>query len=250
MKVLNKSEVVQLKQVDHVYSELCILSEVNHPFIIEMKGFGQDQINLYFLQEYLPGGDLNNLILAKGFIPYEHAKFYAAQISLIFKYLHEIRIIYRDLKPENLVLNQNGFLKIIDFGFAKKIEGKTYTMCGTPNYMAPEIINNKGHSFPVDWWTLGILIYELTVGIDPFNDEDTFIVYQKIIKGKMKFPKNYDKDSKSFIKHLLVADVNKRYGSLNNGKEIFEHKWIKSIDMKKLLLFQIEAPFIPQDRNM
>ena len=214
-----------------------------------MKGFSQDNINLYFVQEYLAGGDLNKLISNKGKIPFEQAKFYCAQISSIFQYLHGIRIIYRDLKPENLVLNTNGYLKLIDFGFAKKIEGKTYTMCGTPNYMAPEIINNKGHSFPVDWWTLGILLYELTVGIDPFYDEDTFIVYQKIIKGKMKFPKNYEKEAKSLIKHLLVADVNKRYGSLNNGKEIFEHRWIKPIDLIKLQAFQIEAPYIPQENR-
>ena len=246
VKILNKSEVLRLKQSDHVYSELCILSEVSHPFIIEMYGFAQDQLNLYFIQEYLSGGDLYNLLMIQGEIPSEQAKFYAIQISLVFQYLHMLRIIYRDLKPENLVLAVNGYLKLIDFGFAKKIEGKTYTMCGTPNYMAPEIINNKGHSFPVDWWTLGILVYEFMVGTDPFNDEDTYIVYQKIIKGKMKFPRNFDKDAKSFIKHLLVADVNKRYGCLNNCKEIFEHRWFKSIDIYKLLSLELSSPFKPQ----
>ena len=234
VKILNKSEVLRLKQSDHVYSELCILSEVSHPFIIEMYGFAQDQFNLYFIQEYLSGGDLYNLLMIQGEIPSEQAKFLVVVIVLVW-----VLVL-------NLVLAVNGYLKLIDFGFAKKIEGKTYTMCGTPNYMAPEIINNKGHSFPVDWWTLGILVYEFMVGTDPFNDEDTYIVYQKIIKGKMKFPRNFDKDAKSFIKHLLVADVNKRYGCLNNCKEIFEHRWFKSIDIYKLLSLELSSPFKPQ----
>lgn len=127
----------------------------------------------------------------------EHTKFYAAHIITIFEYLHSKNIIYRDLKPENVLINTNGYLKLTDFGFAKLIEGKTYTLCGTPEYLAPEIILNKGkilreiitgHGKPVDWWTLGILVYEMLVGIDPFNDDDPMMIYQKIIKGKIKFP--------------------------------------------------------------
>lgn len=112
-------------------------------------------------------------------------------------------IIYRDLKPENILINTNGYLKLADFGFAKVVESKTYTLCGTPEYLSPEIILNKGHGKPVDWWTLGILIYEMLVGIDPFNDDDPMMIYQKIIKGKIKFPNNIDK----FINYLEMPNL-------------------------------------------
>lgn len=177
-------------------------------------------------------------------------RFYAAHIVTIFEYLHGKSIIYRDLKPENIILGANGYLKLTDFGFAKSIDGKTYTLCGTPEYLAPEIILNKGHSKPVDWWTLGILIYEMLVGIDPFNDDDPMMVYQKIIKGKIKFPKNVEKDAKSIIKHLLDADITKRYGCLKDGvKDILDHRWFKDFDWKSLLFMNQEAPYIPKIKN-
>lgn len=177
-------------------------------------------------------------------------RFYAAHIVTIFEYLHVKNIIYRDLKPENILISTNGYIKMTDFGFAKIIEGKTYTLCGTPEYLAPEIILNKGHGKPVDWWTLGILIYEMLVGIDPFNDDDPMMVYQKIIKGKIKFPKNIEKDAKSIIKHLLDADVTKRYGCLKDGvKDILEHRWFKGFDWKSLLFCSQEAPYIPKIKN-
>lgn len=101
--------------------------------------------------------------------------------------------MYRDLKPENILVNSNGYLKLTDFGFAKVIDQKTFTLCGTPEYLAPEIILSKGHGKPADWWTLGILLYEMLIGIDPFNDEDPMMIYQKIIKGRVNFPNSIDK---------------------------------------------------------
>jgi protein kinase A len=131
---------------------------------------------------------------------YPYIRFYAAQIIIIFDYLHKQNIIYRDLKPENILINSNGYIKLTDFGFAKKVENKTFTICGTPEYLAPEVILNKGkhnllkkgHSKPADWWTLGILAYEMLVGIDPFNDDDPMVIYQKIVVGKYYFPENID----------------------------------------------------------
>ena len=168
----------------------------------------------------------------------------------MFEYLHSKNIIYRDLKPENILLDKSGYLKLTDFGFAKVCEGRTYTLCGTPEYLAPEILLNKGHGKPVDWWTLGVLLYEMMVGIDPFNDPYPMMVYQKIIKGKIKFPKNIDKDGKSLIKHLLVGDVSKRYGCLKRGvKDIIQHKFFENFDWNGLLFRTMRPPYVPKVKN-
>jgi len=120
-------------------------------------------------------------------------RFFAAQVVSMFEYLHSKNIIYRDLKPENILIDEDGYLKLTDFGFAKYVESRTYTLCGTPEYLAPEMLLNKGHGKPVDWWTFGILLYEMLAGIDPFSDDDPMLIYQKILKGKVKFPRSFDK---------------------------------------------------------
>jgi protein kinase A len=252
MKILKKYEIVKQKQVDHVYSEYNILSILNHPFIVELKGVNVlDPKFLYFILEYVPGGELFTLLRSKSSFPLAQAKFYIAHIITIFEYLHSKNIIYRDLKPENILINKNGYLKLTDFGFAKVLEqGKTYTLCGTPEYLAPEIILNKGHGKPVDWWTMGILLYEMLVGIDPFNDDDPMMIYQKIIKGKIRFPNSIDKDAKSLIKHLLTADTTKRFGCLKNGvKDIVNHRLFNGFDWRAFVFLKMEPPFIPKIKN-
>ena len=251
VKMLKKSEIIRMKQVDHVFSEYTILASIFHPFIVELKGVNfTDPSYLYFILEYIPGGEMFTLLRDKNSFPANQAKFYAAHIVTIFDYLHPKNIIYRDLKPENILIQPSGFLKLTDFGFAKYITGQTYTLCGTPEYLAPEIIANKGHGKPVDWWTLGVLLYEMMVGIDPFNDPDPMMVYQKIIKGKIKFPKNIDKDGKSLIKHLLVGDVSKRYGCLKRGvKDIIQHKFFENFDWNGLLFRTMRPPYVPKVKN-
>jgi protein kinase A len=139
-------------------------------------------------------------------------------VASSFEYLHSKNIIFRDLKPENLLVANDGYLKLTDFGFAKILnEGRTFTICGTPEYIAPEVILNQGHGKAVDWWTLGVLIYEMHAGIDPFNDDDPMGIYKNILRGKIQFPSSFDKDAKSLVKHLLVADLSKRYGNLKDG---------------------------------
>jgi len=160
---------------------------------VKLKGIKQDKNFIYYLLEYVPGGELFTLLRTEIVFHPDKAKFYAAQIIMVFVYLHSMDIIYRDLKPENLLISYNGYIKFIDFGLAKKVTDKTYTICGTPEYFAPEIVLNKGYSKPVDWWTLGVLVYEMMIGIDPFNDEDPMMIYQKIINGKVRFPVNFDK---------------------------------------------------------
>jgi protein kinase A len=248
MKILKKAEIVKQKQVDHVYSEYNILSILNHPFIVELKGVNvQHPQYLYLILEYVPGGELFTLLRNNTNFPVEQAKFYTAHIITIFEYLHSKNIIYRDLKPENILINKNGYLKLTDFGFAKVINNnKTYTLCGTPEYLAPEIILNKGHGKPVDWWTMGILLYEMLVGIDPFSDDDPMMIYQKIIKGKIRFPNTINKDAKSLIKHLLTADTTKRYGCLKNGvKDIVNHRLFNNFDWRAFVFLKMIPPYIP-----
>jgi len=152
------------------------------------------------------------------------------------------------LKPENLLICADGYSKLTDFGFAKVVEpgSRTYTLCGTPEYIAPEVLLNKGHGKPVDWWTLGILIYEMIVGYPPFVDEDPMGIYQKILSGKIVFPKLFDKNAKGLVKKLLTADLGKRYGNLKNGvDDIKQHKWFKDINWADLLDKKVAAPFKP-----
>ncbi len=177
LKILKKAEIIKLKQIDHILSEISILNMIDHPFIVEMDGITQDPRYLYIVLEYIPGGELFTYLRTVQNLKNEDARFYAAQVTTMFEYLHSKNIIYRDLKPENLLINSDGYLKLTDFGFAKEIDSRTYTLCGTPEYLAPEILLQKGHGKPVDWWCLGILIYEMIVGIDPFSDDEPMAVY-------------------------------------------------------------------------
>ena len=218
----------------------------NHPFIVNLTGWTQDDRYLYISLEYIAGGELFTYLRNIGRLDNNHSRLFASQITLMFEYLHSMNVIYRDLKPENLLINPDGYLKLTDFGFAKVVEGRTYTLCGTPEYLAPEILLNKGHGKPVDWWTLGIIIYEMLAGIDPFSDEDPMSIYQKILKGKVKFPRNFDKNAKSLVKHILVADLTKRYGNLKNGvNDIKNHRWFAGLDWTRVISKSIEMPYRP-----
>jgi len=240
-------EIIKSKQTDHIMNEIKILGAINHPFIITFDGFTQDDRYLYLVLELVNGGELFTYLRSVGRFNPEQAQFYAAQVVSMFEYLHSKNIIYRDLKPENILIDKSGYLKLTDFGFAKFCEGRTYTLCGTPEYLAPEILLNKGHGKPVDWWTFGVLLYEMIAGIDPFNDDDPMLIYQKILKGKLKFPSSFDSNAKSLVKHLLEADLSKRYGNLKGGvNDIKNHRFFKGMDWTKLLQLQLKPPYVPK----
>jgi len=246
LKALKKSAIIRLKQVDHIVSEKNILLMLKHPMIVNMYGCFHDSRYLYLLLEYIVGGEFFTHLRRVGHFDNETSMFYGAQITSIFEYCHSKNIIYRDLKPENILLNTDGYLKLTDFGFAKIIEYRTYTLCGTPEYIAPEVLLNKGHGKPVDWWCLGILIYEMIVGYPPFVDEDPMGIYQKILSGKIVFPKLFDKNAKALVKKLLTADLGKRYGNLKNGvDDIKNAKWFASLSWDALLARQIQSPYKP-----
>ena len=237
--------------MDHLRNEVFILSSLSNPFLVEMKGITQDNKFLYIGMEFVQGGELFTYHRKMGKFPKIQTAFYAAQVVSMFEYLHSFNVIYRDLKPENLLIGSDGYLKLADFGFAKIVKSRTYTLCGTPEYIAPEILLNKGHGKGVDWWTLGILIYEMIAGMDPFNADEPMRIYQKIIRGKIKFSRSFDSDAKSLVKHLLTADLSKRYGNLKGAsQDIKYHRFFDQINWRKLQKKQIVPPYKPQLRSI
>lgn len=246
IKMLKKAAVIKLQQVEHILSERRILSSLDHPFIVKLSGTFQDVQCLYMILEYIVGGEFFTHLRKAGKFNATTCIFYSAQITLTFEYLHASDYIYRDLKPENLLLDKQGYLKITDFGFAKKVPYKTYTLCGTPEYIAPEVLLNKGHGKGVDWWTLGILLYEMMTGQPPFIDDDPMGIYQRILAGRMIFPKYFDRKVKSLVKKLLVADLTKRHGCRKDGAEdVKSHKLFTGFDWKALLERKMTAPIVP-----
>lgn len=235
MKVLRKTEIVRLRQVEHVNAERYILSRVRHPFIVDLYATFQDSLNIYMLLSYVPGGELfTHLRRAQRFTP-DVTRFYLANIILALKYLHSFNIIYRDLKPENLLLDSRGYLRLTDFGFAKIVDDRTWTLCGTPEYLAPEIIQSDGHGKAADWWASGILAYEMMVGYPPFFDETAYGIYEKILKGKIHWPKDMDRLSRDIVKAFLHPDRSKRLGNLIGGaQDVLDHAWFRGVDWDAL----------------
>jgi len=246
LKIMKKAEVIRLKQVEHVKAEKQILCLIEHPFIVNLLTTFQDEKRLFMLLEYVNGGEIFSHLRKEGRLPNDHGRFYVGEIVLAFAYLHSLNVVYRDLKPENLLLDAHGHIKITDFGFAKVVQDRTWTLCGTPEYLAPEIIQSKGHNKAVDWWALGVLTFEMLAGYPPFYDENPFGIYQKVLAGKMEFPRHFDVKAKDIIKKLLVHDKSKRIGCLKAGvDDVKKHKWFKGLDWDLLLNRSTEAPFVP-----
>mmetsp|Transcript_23537 Transcript_23537/g.47620 ORF Transcript_23537/g.47620 Transcript_23537/m.47620 type:complete len:327 (-) Transcript_23537:1241-2221(-) len=247
IKMLRKTDVIESNHVRHVMSEKNVLNEISeekHPFIVNLHASFQDDNRLYFVMECVIGGEFFTHLRKAGRFDDYTAKFYAAHIILIFEYLHSKDVVYRDLKPENLLLDKDGFLKITDFGFAKKIRFKTYTLCGTPEYIAPELIRNQGHGKGVDWWTLGILIFEMLTGEPPFLDNSSMGVYAKIQSGRITFPRYYKSAAKKMTKGLLTAKVDDRLGCSKKGgvEDVKSSKWVANFDWEALLAKELEPP--------
>ncbi|KAH7043006.1 camp-dependent protein kinase 5 [Linnemannia elongata] len=247
MKVLKKTEVVRLKQVEHTNNEKMILERVEHPFLINLWGTFQDVRNLYMVMDYVVGGELFSVLRKSQRFPEHVARFYTCEVLLALEYLHSHAVIYRDLKPENLLLDSMGHIKITDFGFAKHVpQNMTWTLCGTPDYLAPEIIQSKGYGKAVDWWSMGVLMFEMCAGFPPFFDEDHIKLYGKIMAGKVRYPSHFQPALKDILKRLLTSDLTKRYGNLRGGAtDIKNHAWFEGVNWDQVYSRQIEAPYRP-----
>ena len=251
LKILSKSSIVESGLQDHVLTEKRIMEELNHPFILSFHCAMQDDKYIYFLLEVLLGGELFKFLRAETQFPESWSRFYSASVVLAFCELHERKIAYRDLKPENLVMDTNGFLKLVDFGLAKKVDtGKTWTLCGTPDYLAPEVILNEGHDWAVDYWALGVLIYEMTAGSPPFYADDPMEVYEKILSGHVSIPNHFSRGLADLVKKLLRTYQSKRLGRTKGGTAaIKKHKWFSGFDWKELINKSMKVPILPQVTN-
>ena len=252
LKVLKKSVILEKKLFDKIKQEIEMYEKLKHPFFFpKLIGIATNDpkyLGLFF--NFVPGGKLRSLLNRKKKFPLEQAKFYLGNILLILENMHKNKVIYRDLKPDNLLIKQNGYLTILDISYAKELKNKndlTYTLCGTPNYLAPEIILNKGYNYSIDFWSLGVILFEMLVGKDPFHSHDPMLIYQNILTNKMQFPKIIDRDAKTLINHLLVSDPTKRYGCLKNGGEdIKNHRLYNDFRWRRLADESLEAPYKPE----
>ncbi|XP_051959432.1 cGMP-dependent protein kinase 1-like isoform X1 [Xyrauchen texanus] len=250
MKILKKRHIVDTRQQEHIRSEKQIMQEAHSDFIVRLYRTFKDSKYLYMLMEACLGGELWTILRDRGSFEDSTTRFYTACVVEAFAYLHSKGIIYRDLKPENLILDHRGYAKLVDFGFAKKIGfgKKTWTFCGTPEYVAPEIILNKGHDISADYWSLGILMYELLTGSPPFSGPDPMKTYNIILRGidMIEFPKKITKNAGNLIKKLCRDSPSERLGNLKNGvKDIQKHKWFEGFNWEGLRKGTLVPPIIP-----
>ncbi|XP_035590480.1 cGMP-dependent protein kinase 1 isoform X5 [Oncorhynchus keta] len=251
MKILKKRHIVDTRQQEHIRSEKQIMQEAHSDFIVRLYRTFKDAKYLYMLMEACLGGELWTILRDRGSFEDSTTRFYTACVVEAFAYLHSKGIIYRDLKPENLILDHRGYAKLVDFGFAKKIGfgKKTWTFCGTPEYVAPEIILNKGHDISADYWSLGILMYELLTGSPPFSGPDPMKTYNIILRGidMIEFPKKITKNAANLTKKLCRDNPSERLGNLKNGvKDIQKHKWFEGFNWEGLRKGTLTPPIIPE----
>mmetsp|Transcript_26630 Transcript_26630/g.44501 ORF Transcript_26630/g.44501 Transcript_26630/m.44501 type:complete len:693 (-) Transcript_26630:350-2428(-) len=251
LKCQAKRSIVESGLQEHVLNEMRVMRKINHPYIAKLYVALQDTQYIYFVLELLQGGELFTHLRNRGKLSEQTARFYAATVVYAFSTLHAKKIAYRDLKPENLVMDSKGYVKLVDFGLAKQLlSGKTWTLCGTPDYLAPEIILNEGHDLAVDYWALGVLIFEMVVGAPPFYAEDPMEVYEKILSGNPSMPTFFTRNLSDLCKKLLRSQQGKRLGNTRGGTAaVVKHKWFSSFDWASIENGEAKAPYTPNIKS-
>ncbi|GAB9473061.1 Agc protein kinase [Globisporangium polare] len=248
MKILSKAHLLKRKQVEHTKTERRVLSVASHPFIVGLHYAFQTQAKLYFVLDYCPGGELFFHLSRMGKFDETMSRFYAAELVVALEHLHSLGVVYRDLKPENILLDEMGHIKLADFGLAKdevtEIDSGATSLCGTPEYLAPEVLARKGHGTAVDWWGLGMVLYEMLTGLPPWYTRNRQELFARIREAPLEIPKYLSADAASLIAHLLHREPEKRLGS-RGAAEVKAHRFFRSVDWDGLLWS--EPPFKPSD---
>eukprot|EP00826_Nyctotherus_ovalis_P007527 TRINITY_DN1189_c0_g1_i18.p1 TRINITY_DN1189_c0_g1~~TRINITY_DN1189_c0_g1_i18.p1 ORF type:complete len:539 (+),score=134.93 TRINITY_DN1189_c0_g1_i18:73-1689(+) len=244
MKQIRKDTIIKRKMVATITSEKEVLKSIRHPFLANMEFAFQTLSHIYFVMKFYKGGELYQHLRIESKFTEAATRLYAAQILLALGELHKKNVVYRDLKPENILLDEDGYIALTDFGLSKvqRKEEVAATFCGTPEYMAPEMVQEQAYSRMVDWWGLGVLVYEMMLGESPFSSSNKFVVYTNILKKEANFGKCktvVSEEAKSLITELLVKDPSKRLGAEGDMEEIKEHPFFKQIDFDKLQLKEI-----------
>uniref|UniRef100_A0A8C3S6L3 non-specific serine/threonine protein kinase n=1 Tax=Chelydra serpentina TaxID=8475 RepID=A0A8C3S6L3_CHESE len=248
MKVLKKAT---LKVRDRVRTKMerDILADVNHPFVVKLHYAFQTEGKLYLILDFLRGGDLFTRLSKEVMFTEEDVKFYLAELALGLDHLHSLGILYRDLKPENILLDDEGHIKLTDFGLSKEAidhEKKAYSFCGTVEYMAPEVVNRQGHTHSADWWSYGVLMFEMLTGSLPFQGKDRKETMTFILKAKLGMPQFLSSEAQSLLRALFKRNPANRLGKTSDGaEEIKRHPFYSTIDWNKLYRREIKPPFKP-----
>ncbi|XP_012274950.1 ribosomal protein S6 kinase beta-1 isoform X2 [Orussus abietinus] len=250
MKVLRKASIIRnQKDTAHTKAERNVLEAVKHPFIVNLMYAFQTGGKLYLILEYLCGGELFTYLDREGIFLEDTACFYLSEIILALQHLHNQGIIYRDLKPENILLDREGHVKLTDFGLCKEHiqeDTVTHTMCGTIEYMAPEILTRSGHGKAVDWWSLGALMFDMLTGNPPFTGDDRRKTIEKILRGKLSLPQYLTPDARDLIRKLLKRQVAQRLGSSpSDAEQVMSHNFFKHISWQDVISRKLEPPFKP-----
>jgi len=246
MKVLNKKSIIDRGELEHTKAEQSILTKLNCPFLVRLHWSFQTTDKLYFVMDFVNGGELFFHLQKEKSFNAKRVQFYSAEIVLGLEYLHKMGVIYRDLKPENILLTNQGHICMTDFGISKEgltaKDSRTATFCGTPEYLAPEVLKGQQYGKEVDWWSLGTLIYEMLTGLPPFYSEDVQLMYSKIMKEKLNFPKKMTEEAKSLITALLERNPSDR---LSDPEQIKRHPYFANLDWDRLSRKELEPPYIP-----
>jgi serine/threonine protein kinase len=248
MKVLNKDRIMGQNLLKYAMAERNVLSLSNHPFIVKLNFAFQTSSKLFLILDYCPNGDLSKHLYIEKRFPEPKAKFYLCEVLLALEDLHKRDIIFRDLKPDNVVLDNEGHIKLTDFGLSKEgvFDSKSAkSFCGSIAYLAPEMLKKQGHGKAVDWYLLGVLFYEMLVGIPPYFTAHKEDIFHNIEYGELQFPKLISNEAKELLRALLQKDPNKRLGGgIRDALDIKEHVYFKDVNWEDVYNKKIKPPEI------